>query len=278
MNEDPYNSPYRPGDFEQPIPHDAPTEMFSAPSPPAPDPNDPRWTQPRPSVRPEQLIRKNPQQQLLPGSLPAKLVYLWKSEPAYKVLFAAIGVVLLCSIVGLTVLGTALSHGSQSSQQATNAANNAPTPDSKQANAPKSAPTATPTPLPTPTPTPFPTPTPTPPPPPTPTPIQNATLAVQISNIPQTADNHSTISVTVTSIPGATVWLTILTGANPAYITTDKQATDGNGMAVITWKISERAFGGFSRQTIAHITAVASGQNGQQIQSQPATITINLAS
>jgi hypothetical protein len=281
MNEDPSKSPYRPEEFGQPVQHDAPTEMFSAP--PAAGPAHMRggqapWTQPRPTIRPEQLIRKNAQQQLLPASLPAKLAYLWKSDPAYKVLFVAIGVVVVCSIFGLFLLSNAFSHGSTTSPQTANtSAEGSSTPGSNNAaNTAQTKPTQIPTLQPTATPLPTPTPIPTSTPAPTPTPVP-AMLNAQITSIPQTADNHTSISVTVTSIPGATVWLTIITGADPPYLETEQKSTDGNGMAVITWHINEHSFNAFSRQTIAQVTAHAEGANGQQVQSQPAQITINLA-
>jgi hypothetical protein len=107
--------------------------------------------------------------------------------------------------------------------------------------------------------------------------VPSPPLTVQISNIPRSANNHHTISVTVQSIPGATVWLTIITGANPPYITTGKKSTNSNGNAVINWQIDETTFSYFSQKTTARVTAVASGQNGQQVQSQPANVTINLA-
>lgn len=282
MNDDPSHMPYNPDEFGQPVQHDAPTEMFSAPPPPGPislNNGQTPWTRPRPIIRPEQLIRPNAQRPPLPGPLPAKIKYLWHSDPAYKVFFVAIGVVVLCSIFGVFLLGNAFSHGANSSSQTANtAANLATTPTQSNNSQAQSTATAkpqpTPTPFPTPTPTPMPTPTPTTAPAPTATPVP--TLTAQITSIPQSADNRSTVSVTVASIPGATVWLTILIQANPPYITTTQQSADANGTAVINWHINERSFSAFLRQTTAQVTAHAQGSNGQQVQSQPAQITINL--
>jgi outer membrane biosynthesis protein TonB len=295
MNEDPSTSPYNPASFGNPVQHDAPTEMFSAPPPPVPPAPAPGpvhlntaktpWTRPRQSFRPEQLIRRNAQQQPLPGPLPEKLKYLWKSDPAYKVLFVAIGVVVLCSIFGIFLLGNAFSHGSPASTQTANTPLAPTQSNNQQTNAPQPTPTQKPTatpqptPTPVPTPVPIPTPVPTPIPAPIPTPVPPPTpLSAQITSIPQTADNHSTISVTVASIPGATVWLTIITGSNPPYVTTGQQSTDGNGNAVITWNINESSFSPFANQRTvqAQVTAHAEGTNGQQVQSQAAQLAINM--
>jgi hypothetical protein len=69
--------------------------------PPPQGPNSPPVdTQKRP-VRPEQLVRQPASS--LPRNPLARLAYLWRADPAYKVLIIAIGTILLSSIIGVVV-------------------------------------------------------------------------------------------------------------------------------------------------------------------------------
>ncbi|GCF07499.1 hypothetical protein [Dictyobacter arantiisoli] len=291
MNGGPSDPLYRPDLLGggEPIQHDAPTEMFTPaaftdPHVQAAAGHHPPLTQPRPTVRPEQLIRPQNNQALPPGGPHVKLAALWKRDPAYKVLFVAIGVILLSSIVGVALLGNAFMHGSSSPQQqadiptTTTTPTGTATPATGQAAGAQATATIQATAMPTPTPTPqvTPTPVPSPTPQPSPTANPNTPLSVQITSIPTTVNNHTTVSVSVSSIPGATVWLTITTNANPPYITTAEQPTDGNGNAVIAWQINDKAYIGFIRTATASVVAVARGANGQQLNSQPQTVKIHL--
>ncbi|GER87426.1 hypothetical protein KDW_15880 [Dictyobacter vulcani] len=278
MYEDPANSPYQP---DAGVQHDAPTEMFQANYPTQQAPGRPfnPGQRPTPSVRPEQLINKGKAKTLPPGPWYTKLAYLWRTDPAYRVLFIAIGAVVLCSLIGLALLGTAFSQWGNpgNSTSAPNQANtqpNTPTPDAQQTSAANATPTATA--QPTATPTLAPTPVPTQPPP-TPTPVvNNGPLTAQISGIPGAVNNHTTVNVTVMTKPGATVALAISYSAIPAFQQTTAVVADANGVATIPWTINEQAFSKFLRNATANVVAVARDQNNQQVNSQPATVRVRL--
>ena len=283
MNLGPSNPNHQPGMSGQ---HDAPTEMFQAN--PAP-PNSPyqqgadapfnRGQRPGPPIRPEQLINKKKTQTLPPGPLHTKIAYLWRSDPAYKVLFIAIGIVILCSILGVILLGTAFASftstpatnpNQNSSQSTDNSLQNTPTSmATKPAATPTQEPTATPTQEPTATPIPQPTVAPTP----TPAP-NNGPLTVQFAHVPAQAMNHSTVYITVTTKPGATVGLLITYNASPAFQQTATVVADANGTATIPWTINEKTLSRFSPTTTARVVAAARDQNNQQANSQPATVQI----
>ncbi|GCE04446.1 hypothetical protein [Dictyobacter aurantiacus] len=286
MNLGPSNPNYPPGMSGQ---HDAPTEMFQTNPPPPGAPYRPGagapfnpGQRPGPTVRPEQLINKKKAQTLPPGPWHTKLAYLWRSDPAYKVLFIAIGVVIVCSIVGVILVGTAFS--SFTSRSATNPNQNgsqtvANTPQATPTTTPTAQPTMTPTPQPTATPTAQPTVAPTPTAQPTiastPTPVpNNGPLTVQFTNLPAQAQNHSTVPVTVATKPGATVALLITYNASPSFQQTTTVTADANGTATIPWTINERAFSRFTQVIAARVVAIARDQNNQQTTSQPATVQI----
>lgn len=282
MNFGPSNPNFQPGMPEQ---HDAPTEMFQAtPTPPnapyQPGTGSPfnRSQRPGPSIRPEQLINKRKGQTLPPGPWHTKLAYLWRSDPAYKVLFVSIGAIILCSLIGIILVGTAFS--SFTNKTATNPNQNSPqtTANTPQSTAtPTMQTTATPTIQPTATPTPQPTATPIPQPTvaPTPTTIpNNGPLTAQFASIPGQARNHSTVFVTVTTKPGATVGLVITYNATPAFQQTTTVTANANGIATIPWTINEKAFSRFTPTITAHVVAVARDQNNQQANSQQATVQI----
>ncbi|GCE18281.1 hypothetical protein [Dictyobacter kobayashii] len=267
--------------------NDAPTEMFQTANRPQGFPYQPAAGQPfnpgqrpTPNVRPEQLINKRKGQTIPPGPLHTKIAYLWRSDPAYKVLFIAIGAVILCSVIGLVLLGSVFANfGGRSATTASNQGNTqatAPTPQNTPAGA--TQPTATPTLQPTATPTLQATATPLPQATvaPTPTPVvNNGPLTAQFSGLPGQVNNHTTVDITVTTQPGATVTLLITYTASPAFQQTNAVVADANGTATIPWSINERAFSHFSMNATARLYAIARGQN-QQATSQPATVQVNL--
>ena len=229
-----------------------------------------------------------------PGPPHSKIATLWKKDPAYRVLFVAIGVVLLCSLGGSLLLVSAVGHSGQAGQQAnsnvssvsTSNTPTVPTPDpNKQLQATTQAATATalavtPTqqPMPTPTPT-QPTPTPTQPTPtPPPTLNNNGPLSVQINNLPGSADNHSTVPVTVTANhPGTIVRLVVsYSGAQPSSYASGSQSVDANGNTTIYWNIDEQRSRFFGNTVIARVMAVAQDQNGNVNNSSIGSVQINM--
>ena len=102
------------------------------------------------------LIRKNPPPAARPaGPLHKKFTYLWHRDPAYKVLFIAVGVVLASSIVSIVLLACFVNQLSPS-----------PAPMASLPAKMQATPTLAPTPQPTAISTPIPTPIPTQPRPP----------------------------------------------------------------------------------------------------------------
>lgn len=237
--------------------------------PPPQEPYSPPVDTPKKAVRPEQLVRQPASS--LPRNPLARLAYLWHADPAYKVLIIAIGTILLSSIIGVIVATNLFAQSS-------------PQPSSSQGQV-AVAPTATPVPTIAPTPTLAPTPTPmavvqptvvpTVAPTTAPTQNQNAALTLQIANIPNQANNGTTVQVGVTaSQPNITVRLAVTYTTAPGFFSSNVQTTDANGNATIPWRINVVTFG--ARNTIiARVTAVAQNQNGQVVQSQTVTVQIN---
>ena len=192
------------------------------------------------SIRPEDLVRRP--QTALPANPVARMGYLWRKEPAYRVLFIAIGIVLLSGFVcvGL-VFGMFNAPAPQNAQTGGNSpqqlVNNGVVKTGT------ATPVATPPPVPTINPTPLPTPTPFPTQPPVPTPVPTqppvmGPLTVQISSIPTVVQNGQTISVGITTNePGANVHLVIAYNAFPYYTIGQTQTTDAAGNATILWHI-----------------------------------------
>ncbi len=107
---------------------------------------------------------------------------------------------------------------------------------------------------------------------PNPTNQPGGPLNVQITNFSPVVVNGSHASVTVsTNQPGVQVFLQISYNVRPYQATGGPQTTDGNGVARIRWTVRVAAS---SRGAQATVTAIAVDQNGQQVSSNPVTITI----
>jgi hypothetical protein len=232
---------------------------------PAPEEQQPYMPVQQPSsyvrrVRPEDLLRRS--QSSLPANPLTRISYLWKRDPAYRVLFIAIGVVLLSSLISVGLVAAMFNQpgpqGAQpggSNSQQTNIGNvnlNTPTP------------AATPTPIPTSTPTPEPTPTPTPVP--TQPPV-NATLTVQITDIPTTVQFGGTVLVSVnTSKPNVSVHLSALSNGRQATITGSKKTND-QGNATLSWTVIQQP-------GAIEVVAIAQDQQGHVVNSDPVPVQI----
>jgi len=225
------------------------------------------------------LIRKNQ----VPSTFPAKLIYLWRRDPAYKVLFIAIGFVLISSIVCVSLLAGFVTQPSS------------PTPITSLPPRPQQTPTvlstpeisatptasALPTPMPTPTPIMAPTPVATAPtitqPTPNPGPLPTEKLTVQIGAIPAQINNDTIVPITVnTNKPGATISLFISSTAIPLLYSIRPLTADSNGNATFSWDVHERTLSPFTRAVSANITAMARYQTNQQARSQTTTVHILL--
>jgi hypothetical protein len=98
---------------------------------------------------------------------------------------------------------------------------------------------------------------------------------VQITSIPQQVNNKSTVYITViTNQPGVNVNLQITyTNAVPLSSPTNgPQQTDNNGAATVPWHVNIFAFG---RTATAHVTVIATDQNGQPVQSQTVDVKVS---
>jgi hypothetical protein len=216
-----------------------------------------------------------------PANPLARLTHMWRTEPAYRLLMIAITVVLISVLVLFIALGALgnrpiasnqqqgpmLNLGTHPQETATAIATQqvAPTPTAAiPAVEPTSTAAPTPTPAPTMTPTAGPTPTATP---------DDGVLTIEITHIPQSIKNHTTVSVTVkTNRPQVLALLTVNYTLN-SYTSAPK-TTGGDGQASLTWQVEIFSLSG---QTQEQATLKASAQyNGQQVYSQPVTVMVDM--
>jgi hypothetical protein len=185
----------------------------------------------------------------------------WKNDPAYRVLFIAIGVVLLSSLAFVGVLAAVFNQpSSQTAQGGPNTQKTA----AGRVNISSPTPAATPTPTPTlaPTATPIPTPTPI---------LVTGPLTVEITNVANPVQGGKSFLVNVhTNYPKTNVQLVIVYNTLHFPSTTELQKTDGNGDATITWNVPT-----FRTTAIAQITALAQDQQGKTANSKTVKVTIN---
>ncbi|HLG75836.1 MAG TPA: hypothetical protein VKX46_05445 [Ktedonobacteraceae bacterium] len=248
------------GPSDETVPFTPPSGQLPFPTPAVP-------AVPVKKIGPEQLIRRSTT--VPEGSPLAKIGYLWRSDPAYKVLMIAIAVIILSGIVGLVLIGNLLASGGPSGQPSSSGAPSAVAPNATPTPTATSQPTATPTPTPTPVQN-TPTPTEVVQPTPTPTPVANAPLSVQIVNVPSQVKNGTTVPVTVSaSQPGVTIRLLITYSTLGSYFNRSMQA-DSAGNATFSWSVQV-----YTKTTAsAHLIAVAQDQSGHVAQSQPVTVQV----
>jgi len=223
-------------------------------------------------VHPDQL---RPQTHSVAGNPVTRLRVLWGLDPAYKVLIVAVTMVVVAGLMFTFFLFNAFAqstpkaattpHVTLAAVTATSVPNippTFPTPSggqgSKQSSLPpESAPVVLPT-L---------------------TPASQGSqqgsqqLALQIVDVAQQVSNNSTVPVTVNANqPGVTVSLQI-TYDFAATNTVGPQDTGGDGAVTLNWHVRLRNFG-FKVTQVARITAFATDQNGQQVQSQTVSIEV----
>lgn len=262
MLEDPSDS------HKQPTPlHAAPTEEYHAPE----------YLVPAPPFQAGRLIQHNQASATRSsGSRYSRIVRLWHRDPAYKVLFVAIGVVLVSGIVCIALLARLITQISPSSAPITHLPPG-PQPAPTFAVLPTPQATATPVPTPIPTPTAVITPSPivTAPAIIQPTPNPDQRLTAQIGPLPAQINNNVIVPVTVTTNqPGATVSLFVTYSAIPILYTSNPQITDASGSTTFSWSVHERTFSPFTRMVAANLTAIVRYQGRQQATSQTMTVHI----
>jgi hypothetical protein len=208
-------------------------------------------------------------QSSLPSNPIARLGHLWKNDPAYRILFIAISVVLLSVLICLVVFASIFNQPSPRNALGGGSGTQQAISTSVSTSGPTAA--VTPTPASTPTPTPEPTPTPTPVP---------DTLTLQITSNLDTVKNNSTVPVSVNTNGGSgvTVHLSIVYKYDlfpSTSDTTDSQDTDSQGNATISWKVNARTFLPPGANATAEVTAVAVDQQGRRTTSK--TVTVNIS-
>ncbi len=228
-------------------------------------------------VHPDQTPPRGPAR---PGNPFAKLGYLWRCDPAYKVLMIATAMVLVAGIIFATFLVSMFAQASATPQTSTAAQKTTapanptsgtdmhptfPTPTGGQGGKGSSQPTNTGTPVLLPTLTPAPTPAMQP------TQPDQGGLALQIVSIPQQVRNNTTVPVTISvGQPGVQVFLQVTYDQSPNNMSGPK-TTDDAGNVTLNWHVN--AFS-FKQQVVARVTAFAIDQNGQEIQSQTVSVEV----
>jgi hypothetical protein len=206
------SDPNEPTIAQQPIFLPAPQEQQPYGQPPQQSPSG-RWI-------PPQGVGNRP----LPTNPAALTKRSWRNDPVYRVLFIAIGVVLLSSLTCVAVLAAMFNQPSSQTAQS-GGPNTQQTANAGGVNTSSPTPTATPTPEPTPTPTPTATPTPV---------IGKLTI-----NVIDPVQNGDNVPVHITkSKPGANISLVIIyTNANSIFNANLSQDADDAGNATISWRV-----------------------------------------
>ncbi len=239
------------------------------PSSPVPVPGHPT-TPPSPAREAGRLITSQ--------NILAKLVALWNKDVSYKILYLAVALVVIASLVFIALGANALASSNTSGPiWASSQVEHPPTPTpvgtvdhvpgfatpvtgtgSHQSSQPDTTGSST-----------YLAPTPTP----AATQPASGPLTVQILNIPNTVNNNSRVRVDVqTSEPDVTVSLQITYDTVPFFASSGSKTTNGSGNATLTWTAKVVNLQGNGAQ--ASVVVVATDQNGQQARSQAATVTI----
>ena len=251
------------------------------PAPPANEYFTPANSQHHTQIRPEQLVRHTPTP---PKDPLARLKYFWHKDPAYKVLIIAVGLVLIAGLLLISLLSSAMIRNpnffalnSTTSQAPPTGVTPSGTVDFRPAfpqpggglgSSTSSQPPAQSTPVLQPT-------VDTTPPTiePSPTSVQEGTLTVQITSIPDHAQNNNVVDVGVsTNAPNVTVALYVVYDAPPYRDFAGPRMTDDGGNTTIPWSVSVYRLAGGGAHAV--VVAIATDQNGQQVKSQPVSVQI----
>jgi hypothetical protein len=208
-----------------------------------------------------------------PGNPLAKAGDLWRRDPAYKVLMIASATILLAGIIFATFLASMFAQAASTSQNnttvsakptsATSIQPTFPTPSSGQGGTNSGQPTV-PTEVPTPTAIPSPTPT------------AQATaqpgLSPQIVSIPQQVRTNTFVPVMISvGQPGVEVRLEVTYNQGVAISTSGPKMTDDAGNVTLIWNVMLFSL---KQQLVAHVTAFALNQNGQEVPSQTISVKV----
>jgi len=233
-------------------------------------------------IRPQQLVRHTPTP---PKDPLARLKYFWHKDPAYKVFIIAVGLVLIAGLLSISLLSSAMIRNPNFFALNSTTSQVPPTggvtpsgtvdfrpafpqPAGGQGSSTSSQPPVQSTPVLQPT-------VDNTPPTiePSPTSVQEGTLTVQITSIPDHAQNNNVVDVGVsTNAPNVTVALYVVYDAPPYRDFAGPRMTDDGGNTTIPWSVSVYRLGGGGARAV--VVATATDQNGQQVQSQPVSVQI----
>lgn len=224
-------------------------------------------------IHPDQ-IRLRPPSRL--GHPFAGLARLWRRDPAYKVLMVAAGMVLVAGIIFTIFLVSMLAQAATPTNTASTTITTPPkattvsqptfpTPSGGNGNKSSSQPPKSGTPVVLPTLTPASTPTPTT------QPVQQ-TLNPQIVSIPQQVHSNTTVPVTISvGQPAIAVRLQVTYDQAPNTNTSGPLTTDANGNVTLNWHVTVLSF---KQHLVARVTAFATNQDGQQMQSPTVSVAV----
>jgi hypothetical protein len=209
-------------------------------------------------IRPDQPIRH--QASPVPHGLIAR-----PKDPLYLVFALALALVIVSIIVFVTFGANTLLNNLNNNQGNSASTQLQTTPSPLATATSNPAPTATPTVQPVVQPTMT----------PTPTPNNQGLLSIQINHIPPIVNNNTKVAVTVTtSEPGVTVKLQVTYTTLPYLYTSSSHLTGENGKATLSWSVKLITLVGGKYS--ATVVATATDKKGQQAQSQPVTVIIQV--
>ena len=265
-------------EIQEPNPHQG---KLVLPAPPGNEYSTLGNSQHRTHIRPEQLIHHTPTP---PKDPLARLKYFWHKDPAYKVLIIALGLVLIAGLLLISLLSSAMirnpnffalnSTTSQAPPTGVTPSGTVdfrpafPQPGGGQGSSTSSQPPVQSTPVLQPT-------VDNTPPTiePSPTSVQEGTLTVQITSIPDHAQNSNVVDVGVsTNEPNVTVALYVVYDAPPYRDFAGPRMTDDGGNGTIPWSVLVYKLGRGGARAV--VVAIATDQNGQKVQSQPVSVQI----
>lgn len=214
----------------------------------------------------------------------ATVTTTWRTDPAYKVLLAAIALVIITGIAFTVYAFNIFAQSTSNAGKIGTATTQKPLKGTTPQGTPNLQPTVpapgstagTPTvgSQPTVSATLVPTPALSPTVPAT-QPPANGNLTLQITNYPQQVSNNTTVPITIqANKPGASVQLLVTYNAPPGFYGSTIQQSDANGNATLSWRVHALSPTHGNHAVIARVIAVARDQNGHIAQSQMITVQV----
>lgn len=207
----------------------------------------------------------------------ATVTATWRNDPAYKVLLAAIALIIITGIVFTVYAFNIFAQisnpgkaGATTTQQPLKGATPQGTINLQPVFSTAGTPTVSSQPTQgaaiVPTPTLSPTAQATQPP-------ANGNLTLQITDYPQQVNNNTIVPMSIqVSQPGFTVQLIVTYNVPPGFYGSPIQQTDSGGNVTLSWRVHVSTRGNHSVR--AHVIAVARDQNGHIAQSQMITVQV----